>query len=180
MGNLRWLRRSLQEAELPDEANVVELGAGDGALSRALAEDGHRVTAVDLSPPPEDLPRGVRWLRGDMFEELPLISGDALVANLFWHHFSDEQLDALAPAIERFPLVMASEPHRARFPNVLGAAMVPFVNGVTRHDLFVSIRAGFQPRELAKHWRLDSERWRIEEQVSLLGACRFIARQRKS
>ena len=180
MGNLRWLSRCLREAGLPLDATVVEVGSGDGEFACALANDGYSVTAVDLAPRPAGLPESVQWIQGDLFDELPRLSADVLIANLFWHHFNNEELASLAPSIERFPLVLASEPLRAYFPQILGAVMAPFVNEVTRHDLFVSIRAGFRPGELSDHWQLESKQWHIEESTGLLGACRLNARRRES
>lgn len=180
MGNLRWLGRSLRESCLPRKARIVEVGSGDGDFAHAMANEGYSVTAVDLSPRPAGLPDRVRWIQGDLFDELPRLSADVLIANLFWHHFDDEQLATLAPSIERFPLVLASEPLRAQFPKLLGAVLAPFVNKVTRHDLFVSIRAGFLPGELPNHWQLDSEHWRIQETTGVLGAYRINARRRES
>ncbi len=175
MGNLRWLRQAIGSTGLSDGAHIVEVGAGDGALANALARDGYRVTAIDLSSAPANLHEGVTWIRGDLFEELPRLSGDVLVGNLFWHHFSDEQLVDLAATVAKFRVVLASEPLRARFPQVLGALLVPFVNHVTRHDMFISIRAGFRPGELAHQWQLGSAKWQVEESTGFLGACRLIA-----
>jgi len=175
MGNLRWLRRSIATAGLGPDAHVVEVGAGDGALANALAGDGFKVTAIDLSPPPADLQKDVTWIRGDLFEELPRLSGDVLVGNLFWHHFGDELLADLGAEVGKFRVVLAAEPMRARFPQVLGVLLVPFINKVTRHDMFVSIRAGFKPGELPALWQLNSGQWQLEEATGVLGACRLAA-----
>jgi len=179
MGNLRWLRRAVASEGLSAGAHVVEVGAGDGAFANALARDGYRVTAVDLSPAPAKLERGVTWICGDIFEELPRLSGEVLVANLFWHHFTEKELTGLATTIGSFRRVLASEPLRARFPQVLGALLTPFVNNVTRHDMFISIRAGFRRGELPGHWQLGLEKWQVEESTGFLGAYRFIAHRRK-
>ncbi|MDF1737914.1 MAG: methyltransferase domain-containing protein [Verrucomicrobiales bacterium] len=180
MGNFRWLNHALRHAGLRAGARVVEVGSGDGKFAGALSHLGYSVTAVDLAPRPADLPEKVHWIQGDMFEELPRLSADALIANLFWHHFDDRQLDALAPTMGGFPLLIVNEPLRAHFPQVLGAALVPFVNRVTRHDLFVSIRAGFRPGELPRHWQLETDQWEIKESIGLLGASRLIARRQSS
>lgn len=179
MGNLRWLRHAIVNSNLSHGAHVIEVGAGDGSLANALARDGYQVTAIDLSPAPENLEKGVTWICGDLFEVLPRLSGDVLVGNLFWHHFNDEQLGGLAATIGSFDAVLASEPLRARFPLALGALLVPFINHVTRHDMFISIRAGFRAGELPRCWQLDAEKWQIEETIGLLGTSRFIARRRK-
>ncbi len=177
MGNLRWLRRSLRAAGVAKGSRVVEVGSGDGVLASALVDDGMKVTAIDLMPRPIDLSAAVEWVQGDIFEVLPKVRGDVLVANLFWHHFEDGQLAALAPLVQSYPLLLASEPHRAHFPKFLGGLLLPVINHVTRHDLFASIRAGFRLNELPGLWRLDRHAWRVEEHATLLGACRLSARK---
>ncbi|MEC5128758.1 methyltransferase domain-containing protein [Verrucomicrobiales bacterium BCK34] len=178
MGNFRWLARALEEAGLVPGSAVVEVGSGDGRFAGALANLGYSVTSIDLAPRPRDIPESVHWIQGDLFEKLPQLQGDALIANLFWHHFEANQLTTLAPTIQQFPLVLANEPLRAHFPQALGAVLVPFINKITRHDLFVSIRAGFRPGELTNHWQLEDGSWEIQESTGLLGAYRLKARRR--
>ena len=114
----------------------------------------------------------IAWLQGDVFEELS--AGDLLIANLFLHHFTDQQLGELAQRMREFQAICISEPWRSRISLSEGYALWPLVNRVTRHDMVVSIRAGFVRGELPELLGLDA-RWKIEEQVSLLGACRLIA-----
>jgi SAM-dependent methyltransferase len=86
---IRWL---LGEEPL----DVVDLGAGTGIFSRAVAALGHRVTAVDHDP--EMLARlgatssGIRALEGSA-ETIPLpdAAADALVAAQAFHWFDTEQ-----------------------------------------------------------------------------------------
>ncbi len=171
MGNHRWLRRRAAGER------CVELGAGDGALARALAGRGAEVEALDLAPPPADLPGRVRWRRGDLFESLPEARGETVIACLILHHFTAPLLARLGEAIEQGGArrVLAAEPHRSRLALVEGRLLFPLVNTVTRHDMIVSIRAGFRRGELAAALGLDRSRWRIVESTTALGALRFEA-----
>ena len=54
---------------------------------------------------------------------------------------------------------------------IMSRCLFPFVNNVTRHDMTVSIRAGFRHDELAVHCQLGGElTW--SEQRGLFGAIR--------
>jgi 16S rRNA (adenine1518-N6/adenine1519-N6)-dimethyltransferase len=65
------VRRIVRLAELPEGASVVEIGAGLGSLTLALAEAGHNVLAVeidgDLVPVLRDVvePKGVEVVQAD-------------------------------------------------------------------------------------------------------------------
>ena len=76
--------------------------------------------------------------------------------------------------VRSFGVLCFSEPWRSRLALAEGYAMCPVVNRVTRHDMLVSIRAGFVPGELAELLGLGSG-WVVREDVSLLGACRLLA-----
>ena len=100
---------------------------------------------------------------------------NGLIANLFLHHFESPALKRLGQIVqERFARIIVSEP--ARFPifHRLSYAFFPFVNEVTRHDMQVSIGAGFRPGELKAALGLGSE-WQNRESVTPLGAYRFEA-----
>ena len=91
-------------------------------------------------------------------------SYDAIVANLFLHHFEPPQLAKLfALAARRTPLFVACEPRRARLP-LIASRLVGLLgcNDVTRHDAVLSVRAGFSGKELSELWPADG-RWQLEE-----------------
>jgi SAM-dependent methyltransferase len=176
MGNHAWVTGILG-TRLPGQ--VVEIGAGDGQLANALVEFGWKVTAVDLAPKPSTCASEVDWLRGDLREVLEDLEGDVLLGCLLWHHFQDEQLISFRKLIGRFHGFLATEPWRVPHARLLGAALCPFVNGVTRHDMFVSIRAGFQRGELGALFDLSPSQWEIQEAVTLLGAYRLQAWKRQ-
>lgn len=174
MGNFRWLRRKL--SSLPKDTPLVEVGSGDGAFLKSLAEHGWtNLTAIDLAPRPSELHDAITWLQEDMLTALPKTHGGILIANLFWHHFTDDQLTKLASHITRFDHILLSEPHRSRLASALGISLVPFINYVTRHDMFVSIRAGFQKGEIPLLWSLKETGFQIEETLGRLGALRLRA-----
>ena len=180
MGNHRWLRHRLSCFE--GDA-IVELGAGDGELLRSLAILPARLAGLDLAPRPGNLADEIDWIAGDLFETLPIFlerSDDtttAIVANLFLHHFEPDRLEVLGHLINSRSVTRLcfSEPYRSRLALVESSLLLPFVNRVTRHDMPVSIRAGFRPGELPPLLQLDPATWQIRETVSALGGCRLEA-----
>lgn len=166
MGNERWIERQVKAAGL-----VIELGAGDGALTRKLLKRG-KVTGLDLQPKPEGLPAD--WGKGDLFETLPKTPGETVVANLILHHFKDEKLRELGGLLKNRKRLVFVEPWRNRLALAEGRLLFPVINEVTRHDMMVSIRAGFVRGELPA--LLDPEgRWHWKEETSLLGGIRVLA-----
>jgi len=169
MGNERWILGQLKGGE-----RVVELGAGAGDLTRKLAE-GHEVTGLDLQGAPKGLEGS--WVEGDLFETLGRVGGEVVVANLILHHFQDEDLARLGELLGSRRRLLIVEPWRSRVALAEGLGLFPFVNGVTRHDMMVSIRAGFRRGELARLLGLGED-WVWREEVSLLGGIRVLAWRR--
>ena len=90
------------------------------------------------------------WLRGPATPAF-----DAIVANLFLHHFEPSQLaELLMLASGRTRVFVACEPRRSQLA-LLGCRLMWFIgaNDVTRHDALVSVRAGFTGHELSALWR---------------------------
>ena len=175
MGNERWILREIGKA--PDLARhgIVEWGAGWGALSMALAEKGP-VTAIDLIPKPTSVSAAVNWRSGDVLSDRS--SGGILVASLFLHHFDAEQLARLGERMHGFKMLCFVEPLRTAPSLALGNLMLPFVNRVTRHDMIVSIHAGFIRGELPALLGLDPDQWHISESCSWRGSIRVLASRR--
>jgi len=96
---------------------------------------------------------------------------DAIIANLFLHHFGDEQLSELfALASARTNLFAAVEPGRSPV-SLFFSKLVWLIgcNRVTAHDAQVSVRAGFAGNELSRLW-LRSDTWVLrEERAGLFG-----------
>ncbi len=179
MGNERWVCRALQRCPEIVGRGIVEIGAGDGQLCGKMNHlfPQATVTAYDLAPRPVDLDSRVSWQQGDLFATSPPDAGGVRVANLFLHHFEGEALRDLGRWCENGELLVFCEPDRARLPHLLGGLMHPFINRVTRHDMHVSITAGFAAREIPRLLRLDSNCWKFEETWTWRGARRMIGWQ---
>lgn len=176
MGNERWVCRTV--SRFRDEANrgIVEVGAGDGVLCNRLATlfPRARVSAYDLAPAPAPYPR-IEWRQGDVFKMPAPAPGGILVANLFLHHFEGTALTALGQWCKNFDVLVINEPDRARLPHLLGGLMHPWINRVTRHDMHVSIGAGFAAGEIPEMLGLDPQAWQFRESSTWRGARRVVA-----
>ena len=165
MGNERWILKQNYCG------GVIELGAGEGQLTRKIAARG-QVVGLDLQERPDGL--DVPWLAGDLFQILPEVEGETIVANLVLHHFRDNQLAQLGKLIRDRRSLIAVEPWRSKISLAEGYALWPLINHITKHDMMVSIRAGFRNGELRKLLDLGDE-WEWKEEVSLLGGIRVLA-----
>lgn len=179
MGNHRWVERQVRQLP-PSRRRVLELGAGDGLLSRRLIQRGlcaeGEVTALDLAPPPRDWPLGARWQQTDLFALPQLPEAEVVFANLFLHHFKNDQLAELG---RRLPnachVLIFSEPARRRLHLWQGRllSVIMRLGPVTRHDMLISIRAGFLHKELPQALGLHG--WQFQVSHTLLGAYRVCA-----
>jgi SAM-dependent methyltransferase len=177
MANPRRLARRLA-SRLGAGASIADLGAGDGgvmlALARRLKQPGIDLTLVDRAPAvSEDTLlafRALGWRAApaaeDAFAFLARPGGrlDAIVANLFLHHFDSRRLRRLLElAAARAPLFVACEPRRSAVA-LAGSRLVGLLgcNEVTRHDAVSSVRAGFRAQELSSAWPRDPA-WRLRE-----------------
>jgi hypothetical protein len=170
MGNSAWVAERLGA---PEE-EIAELGAGEGLLAERLAILGHRVTALDLTPGPVKKLRGVTWQQGDFFVNLPSVPAPIVIGTLVLHHLDEHQLSELGRLLQRRQRLLFVEPLRSRLPLFFSWLVSPWCGRATRHDMPVSIRAGFLPGELGPALGLG-EGWRIEETVGRFGALRFEA-----
>jgi hypothetical protein len=173
MGNESWVA-----AVIPKSArSITEIGAGDGhLLSRLVREHPQAdIIAYDLAPRPADLPTAVKWIQGDLFAQPPPPPGGVLIANLFLHHFTDPQLSELGKWMSTFDAIIINEPLRATLPLLMGKLAWPFIHPITRHDMRVSIEAGFRLGELPAALGLERIGYRIQESSSQRGFIRMVA-----
>jgi hypothetical protein len=172
MGNERWIAAVIPE----NTRHITEIGAGDGHLLTRLARKFPQaeITAYDLAPRPSHLPLSVKWIQGDLFAQAPPTHGGTLIANLFLHHFTDPQLRVLGEWMRGFDTLLINEPLRARLPVLLGKIAAPFIHPITRHDMRVSIEAGFRHGELPAALGLDHL---VQESVSWRGSLRIFAQR---
>ena len=181
MGNHAWMLRTLQSERKPGE-HICELGAGDGALSRKILQNAicspQELHAVDLAGEPKNWPAGAIWHRGDLFAQT-LPDCEILIANLFLHHFTEEQLAKLGERLSpKTRLILAAEPARYFIHKISGwlFSNLTRLNHVTRHDMQVSIRAGFRGDELPRALKLSGE-WSWRCQSRPFGAHRVILKR---
>lgn len=190
MGHAGIIGRTLRSRMASTAVAITELGAGDGTLLMRIAEKAHWNGGADIvlvdRQPVVSAATGERYRKldcrvsvdaHDVFEWLARGSQvyDAIVANLFLHHFDDEQLARLfSLAAPRTKLFVGCEPRRARLP-LAGSHMLGLIgcNDVTRHDAVLSVRAGFSGGELSALWPKGD--WALEERRAGLFSHLFVA-----
>ena len=177
MGNERWIARHIAKYPAALAKGVVEIGAGEGTLLQRLAKRhaGIPLTACDLAPRPEGLPERIAWDRRDVFESLAGVQGGVLAANLFLHHFEDDELERFRPLVENFEVICFNEPYRDDRTVWDAQFILPFVGRATKHDMMVSIRAGFIHGELPERLGLEAAKWRVHEETTWRGGLRVLA-----
>lgn len=180
MGNHRWLAREVRRSIRPGW-RVLELGAGDGTFGARLVAHGvceaQQLTGFDLAPRPAAWPAEAAWIQGDALAAA-LPEAEIVVANLFLHHFEPAALAQLGARLSaKCRILIASEPARRRQHLVQGALLsaLALLSRVTRHDMRISIRAGFLGDEL--HRALGLGGWKCETATTFLGAYRLRAQR---
>ncbi len=197
MGNVGTMVQGLRAAldgQVP--RRLVELGAGDGRFLLQVARRLHRqwpgTSVALLDRQPADWQgicqafAGLGWraefLQVDVLDWLRQPGaprGDAMVANLFLHHFPDAQLEALLrEATERAQAFVAVEPRRSAWSFLLSRCVgLLGCNRITRHDAPVSVRAGFTGRELTRLWPAPGS-WSLQEGPAGWCSHLFVARRK--
>lgn len=179
MGNHRWIERMLRRHGQKGW-KITELGAGDGALSLRLLKAGlcteEELQAVDLVPRPLHWPKVAGWLSGNVLES-GLPDSEVVLANLFFHHLTEQELCHLGSKITSGTrLILAAEPARFWVYRWMGRLLceVAELNDVQHHDMQLSIRAGFRRDELRLALGLGNE-WLVQVQMHPFGGYRFMA-----
>jgi hypothetical protein len=163
----------------PAPAILADLGGGDGrfllGVAKRLAKrwPGVRAVIADRQNIVADQTRAgfakMGWtcenLTGDIFETLPRLAPDIVIANLFLHHFEDAALARLFGTVAAQARgFVACEPRRNGFA-LLASRLVGVLgcNAVTRHDAVVSVEAGFKNHELSALWPSG---WKTAEHIA--------------
>jgi len=172
MGNARIVADALEKfSSTNPPKRIADLGAGDGKFSLGLAQQLStawrevEVVLVDckknVQPETSAEFRRLGWkpepIEADVFDWLRSAQSEAMdviIANLFLHHFIDEQLNELFHLIaSRTKLFIACEPRRTRIGLVATRLLWAIgCSDITRHDAFLSVRAGFHDGELSALW----------------------------
>jgi hypothetical protein len=149
---------------------IAEIGAGDGSFALRLANvlppgagavftllDRQGIVKAQTLARFEDLGWKAEPVEADVFAWLENSAPkpfDAIVANLFLHHFEAGPLARMLELVSRrSSCFVACEPRRSDAA-LLGSRLLGLVgcNDVTRHDAVVSVRAGFRDGELSALW----------------------------
>jgi hypothetical protein len=175
---IRWWWRQFPDGP---PRRIADLGAGDARLTASVLQtafpgggaDGE-VLLIDRQPCVEEATRealrGAGWqariIAANVFDGLTDAPPcDAIMANLFLHHFDDGDLARLlALCAEKTERFCSLEPARTPW-SALACRTLRLIGcgAVTRHDARVSVEAGFRVGELSTLWPRD-ERWRLREQ----------------
>lgn len=180
MGNERWILQQLHAHPAATLQGVLELGAGEGHLCRKIAAQfpRSRVCGFDLIEKPQTLPDAIEWQSSDITTIAPPRGFGVLVANLFLHHFTDEQLSWFTAWLPHVSLVILNEPLRRTSSHFWGCCLRPLLSEVTKHDMHVSIDAGFVRGELSSLWSAHAAQWDIAEGEHWPGAYRSVWRRK--
>jgi hypothetical protein len=174
MGNSVHLARAVEA--LPPPRRIIELGAGDGTLMLKIArrfahhwQPGVELILLDMAPvvAPTTLAAyqelgwkatPLRMNLRDWILQAPRENVDLIVANLFLHHFSEEELRVFFAAFAKTTGAFLSCDPRRWGPALFATELLWFIacNDVTRHDARTSVRAGFRDRELTALWPRQS------------------------
>jgi len=160
---------------------ITDLGSGDGLfmlyVARRLAGHwrGVSVRIVDTQPAvtPETLVafRKLDWqvevVKADISTATDWSrNGERhfYIANLFLHHFNDEQLRELFGRVAEYASsFIAIDPTRGHAQHFVSRCLWMFGCGsVTRHDGPASFRAGFRGQELSALWPTHGT-WKLDE-----------------
>jgi hypothetical protein len=175
---------------------LVEIGAGDGRMMLQVARrlgkapassslvllDRQNIVAPATRTALEKMGWSVETVTADAFDWLEHTAGppaDAMIANLFMHHFSEKDLERLLGLVaQRTKVFVAVEPRRCAL-SALGGRLLWLIGcgRVTIHDAIVSVRAGFAGCELSRLWPEDGN-WSLQERRAGLFGHVFVA-QRK-
>jgi 2-polyprenyl-3-methyl-5-hydroxy-6-metoxy-1,4-benzoquinol methylase len=176
MGNYRYLARRIQE-EAGSGKLCLEIGAGEGMLAGYLKNRPCTVTGLDQIPRPSDWPASWPWEQGNLFESENIGRAHMIIGALILHHFDDDALNHLGRKFHsQVKCLIFIEPARRWWSH--GWAALTELTGlhpVTRHDMHVSIRAGFRSGEISDRLGLSRDDWYIREWEDWRGTVRMEA-----
>ncbi len=191
MGNARHLSRAVDNLKAKPR-RIVELGAGDGRLLLKLA---HRwqtpveLFLLDMQPvvSAETLAsyRSLGWTvhiigtrLQDWLKEPSPTNCDLVLANLFLHHFTNEEIRGIFRDAASITGAFISCDPRRWWPALWSTKLLWLLgcNFVTRNDAHISVRAGFRATELSRLWPGDAN-FSMEEGAAGYASHLFSARR---
>jgi SAM-dependent methyltransferase len=179
--NVRLVADALAERFPQGPRTIMDIGCGNGAFmlkaAQRLSPRWRNVTVrlVDQQALISDDTRAafaaLGWtaepVAADILEYLRQPHApqpDAIVANLFLHHFPQDALATLLGLIANAtPYLIACEPRRAKLSLRIGQmAWLGGLSDLTCHDVATSVWAGFKGHELSALWP-DDGTWTLRE-----------------
>jgi hypothetical protein len=182
MGHTRIFAKVWRETHADQWCSrLVDLGGGDGTLLLQMAKvispfsrirtaliiDRQPVLSKETRRDFESLGWSATTEAADVFQWLsaePAPPNTFFIANLFLHHFDEEDLRRLLKLISRQGEAFAAcEPRRSAF-SLAASRLLGLIgcNRVTRHDAVISVRAGFRGCELTEAWG-EPGSWNLHE-----------------
>ncbi len=180
MGNYRFLKRELIRHYQPGD-QCIEIGAGSGQFSKVISPAAFpgTITGLDLAPRPQSWPAAWPWKQANLFATDTIAQSDIVLASLILHHFQDSELSLLAQSLSNARVLIITEPWRCDLAHTWGRwAERTGIHPVTRHDMHVSIDAGFRQGELPALLNLSPNEWNISECEDWRGSLRMVACKR--
>lgn len=155
----------LQNEAKDMQISIADLGCGNGDMLRAIADFGRKknytfkLTGIDANEYTVNYARKlsadypeISYIKMDVLsDEFSGMAFDAVIATLFLHHFSDQQIEKLLSSmVPKSRLgVVVNDLHRNRLAYYLFKALSLFIkNPMTKNDGAVSVLRGFKKNEL--------------------------------
>jgi hypothetical protein len=169
-GGIRVVRRFLAEelAAYPkgQTVRILDIGAADCDIPLVITQwaqqHGHQVEFMCLDQDTRATELARRTLararcgtievdKADVFTYQPQAAFDYAVGSMTFHHFTDEQIDALLTHLRGFVrrAVLINDLHRCLLNYLVCYVLALPLDRRIRHDALLSIRRGFKPAELA-------------------------------
>jgi hypothetical protein len=94
----------------------------------------------------------VQAVQADIFTYQPPEAFDYAVGSMFFHHFTDDEIDRLIMHLRGFVrrALLINDLHRCLLNYVTCLLLALPIDPAIRHDALLSIRRGFKPHELAR------------------------------
>lgn len=162
---MNGLRKILKDQPADKPLTIVDMGCGNGDLLRHIAEYGqkaghdYRLIGLDANAHTIAYARKLSvkykelsFLQLDIFsEEFQKLDYDLVLATLFLHHFSEEEIVTLLQSVMKKASVgiVVNDLHRNALAYSLFQLLGLFIrNPMTREDGLISIRKAFKKEDL--------------------------------
>jgi len=159
------LHTLLKTASKNTVINIVDIGCGSGDMLRAVADYGRKnsfvfkLTGIDANEYTINYARKlsakypeISFIKMDVLaDEFSQMRFDVVLATLFLHHFSEQQIEQLLfPVVQKAGIgVVVNDLHRSRAAYYLFKALSLFLtNPMVKKDGAISVLRGFKKNEL--------------------------------